>query len=87
MPLVRPRRLAGPDDQLLALNKESQEPGKPGEQNPPRLLAGVRPRIARVGWNMQFVQWLIEHQKEVGAYTTVSTRVDNLVDSRQTFFI
>jgi hypothetical protein len=74
-------RFGGLDGQLLTLNEESQEPGKPREQRPPRLLAGVRPRCVRessigampthLGWDMQFVEWQLEHQKEVGVFTTV----------------
>jgi ferric-dicitrate binding protein FerR (iron transport regulator) len=29
----------------------------------------------------QFVRWLMEHQKEAGVFTTVSTLVDNLTDN------
>ncbi len=29
----------------------------------------------------QFVKWLMEHQKEAGVFTTVSTLVDNLTDN------
>lgn len=68
-------RFGGLDGQLLTLNEESQKAGKPREQRPPRLLAGVRPRCVRkssigampthLGWDMQFVEWQLEHQKEV----------------------
>jgi hypothetical protein len=31
--------------------------------------------------DVQFVRWLMEHQKEAGVFTTVSTLVDNLSDN------
>ena len=36
-----------------------------------------------LGWDMQFVQWLMEHQKEAGVFRRLHDRLDAGGQSRQ----